>query len=381
MKIFQKPKVVVRHILLDIINIFPVCKRIIIFESIDFGDNSKALFDRMKERGITEKYRILWVVRNVEEHQQIYLGVKFIPYDTLTTLVGRLYRIFAGYCFSSFKPVGISGRKGQVRCFLTHGLSFKDTRQFYLQMDVYTDIITTSEFSAELRKKTFQGTDQSLMHIFGYPRTDQFFRHSDVKRQMKISENLRLIVWMPTFKHNVEGQRNDGGESGNDLLSLLNEEELEYLNKRLLEKNVFLMIKYHPNQDLKFVKMIAHSNLKTYINHDLSEKRIGIYEILAESDGLITDFSSVYTDYLLCDRPIGFDISGMENYRLGFSVDNPIDYMPGIKIEGIKDLLSFVDIVTSGTDPFSEKRLQLKKQMHQYMDGKSADRIIDYFGL
>lgn len=367
-----------RKILIYIINILPTCKRRILFESIEFGDNAKALYDKMDEMGITKKYNIIWIVKNIERYGELYPQIKFITLDDI--MYKMFYRIFARYCFSTHNPVGLKYRKGQVRCFLTHGLSFKDTRNLYGDVDFFTDIICTSEFAGELRCKTFPGREDT-MRVLGFPRNDVFFQKTNAKIRMGISEIDKLIVWMPTFKHHVSGVRNDSKNEKNDDSNFLCDAELLLLNEHLMQNHVFLMIKYHPGQDMRYVKNIAYSNIKTYVNQDLYEKNVNIYELLAESDALITDFSSVYVDYLLCDKMIGFDISGMEDYRLGFSVENPMEYMPGMKIGSMNDLLHFVDEVIKGKDPFDEERRRLKAKMHKYCDGESAVRIIKYFDL
>ena len=53
--------------------------------------------------------------------------------------------------------------------------------------------------------------------------------------------------------------------------------------------------------------------------------------MLGSSDALITDYSSVYFDYLLLDKPIGFTVDDMELYikDRGFIFNNPEEYMPG----------------------------------------------------
>lgn len=40
-----------------------------------------------------------------------------------------------------------------------------------------------------------------------------------------------------------------------------------------------------------------------------------VYTLLRNADGLITDYSSVYFDYMLLNRPIGFAVEDMENIR------------------------------------------------------------------
>ena len=93
---------------------------------------------------------------------------------------------------------------------------------------------------------------------------------------------------------------------------------------------------------------------------DLFRHRIEIYLLLGSADALITDYSSVFFDYLLLDRPIGFTVDDIERYakKRGFTVP-PEDMerlMAGPKIKDIQDLIAFLQDVTDGRDNYQEKR-------------------------
>ena len=187
---------------------------------------------------------------------------------------------------------------------------------------------------------------------------------------------------MPTFKHiNVNISRSDI-ESDTDM-SILDDTFIEKINNYLNELNGFLIIKYHPHQNLDYVKSLDLSNIKTMTNEDLDSINVSVYELMSVSDALITDFSSVYLDYLLTNRPIGFEIADIEKYTegIGFLVDNPLDYMPGEKIKNQDDFYMFLKNLFAGNDKFKLQREELLYKMHDNIDGNSSKRILEYFNI
>ena len=75
------------------------------------------------------------------------------------------------------------------------------------------------------------------------------------------------------------------------------------------------------------------SNISLITDELLRDKEIDFYHLLAVSDLLITDFSSIYADYLLIDKPIIFISVDLQNYEeeRGLLL-NPYDmWMPGPK--------------------------------------------------
>ena len=76
-----------------------------------------------------------------------------------------------------------------------------------------------------------------------------------------------------------------------------------------------------------------------------------VYTFLSEVDILITDYSSIYFDYLLWERPIIFFPYDLEYYRdedrgLIFEYD---EYTPGPKIFNAKEL---ENVLSKGIDDF-----------------------------
>lgn len=361
-----------------IVKPIPYNKKLILFESVDMGDNAKALYNEMKAQGLLSEYRAVWVVGDKKKHRAMFPDVKFISQRDLSYRL--LYKYTARYAFYTHNFTGSVYRDKQVRCFLTHGTPIKDTRNCFWAAASNTDIICTSEEAAHLRCKSLGG-GEDIVRLLGFPRNDILFKKSAAKEKLGITQKGKLILWMPTFKHQKDSSRNDFGKDKEKDISLIDGGLMLRINDCLAKADATLIIKYHPAQDMCFADRFDLSNIKTYVNNDLYERDVEIYELLAASDALITDFSSVFFDYLLCDRPIGFELHDLSDYKRGFLVDDPLCYMPGDRITNACELQAFIENVINGSDVFKEQRNALKNRFHKNCDGDSAKRILSYFNI
>ena len=382
----------IKNLIVCIFSLFPLKKKMIIFESnSEIKDNSKALFLKCLEKKINEEYNIVWIVEDIalaKKKYGKYKNVQFI-YKSKNHRSFSLKRMYycctAKYCFYTHLLIGLRKGKGQIKVFLTHGTPIKDTRGLFWNPYLNTNIICTSDFAASLRCKTFGGGKDISLNL-GFPRNDYLFA-KDVKIDnfLKKYSFKKLILWLPTFKHisfkNVN--RNDFKFDTKNDISLLNNQALSKINIKLKEHSCLMIIKFHPSQNMDYVMKKSYSNILMMTNEELIQKNIDLYSLMGKSDALITDFSSVYMDYLLCDKPIGFELNDYDNFKngRGFLVDNPLELMPGFKIFNENNFLKFIDDVCEEKDLYVNQRRKLCKKIHEHLDGNSSERILKYYGL
>ena len=105
--------------------------------------------------------------------------------------------------------------------------------------------------------------------------------------------------------------------------------------------------------------------------------------MMAKTDAMITDYSSVFIDYLLLDKPMGFIATDFAEYEQsrGVPFDDFLEILPGQLIYTLDDFKGFITNVKNSVDLYKQKREKLLPQVHDYTDGKSCERIKDYFNL
>lgn len=200
----------------------------------------------------------------------------------------------------------------------------------------------------------------------GVPRTDYFYEKETVdtlrSRFHKDFPELigkKVLLYAPTFRGKSHYQ--DAFELPFDV---------EYMGKHLQEEYA-LLIHLHPymKADLKLeTQNFARLILATYT----------IQELLALTDILITDYSTVFFDYSLLERPMIFYPYDLEAYKR--ERDFYYDYETLVPGPMVTNTASLVDRIKD--ESFSvDKVKQFKDRFFDYQDGKATERIVaDIFG-
>jgi CDP-glycerol glycerophosphotransferase (TagB/SpsB family) len=236
----------------------------------------------------------------------------------------------------------------------------------------YDLFVSTSEYFTE---NIFKKTEIVKMFIdAGYPRNDIFFKEqldeldllgADSESLHKIDEfrknGFKSVLYAPTWDDPM----------GNAVKSGFL--DLAKLSEFAKKQRLLFVFKFHPSVDCVeefglFDNIIYYDNTKD------------IQPLLRATDILVTDYSSVYIDYLLLDRPVVFFAYNYEKYveSRGFIFDyktmspGPICYLQDQLQEAIANL------AIGRADEFANKRAEMKKFAFKYEDGKSSERIWNF---
>ena len=191
----------------------------------------------------------------------------------------------------------------------------------------------------------------------------------------------KLLFWAPTFrKSDYLGY--DDSEMEN-LVPMFEESEYAGLNEVLEKYNIKLIVKPHPMQDHVGAGQRHFSHLDVFTHQEFVDVGLSLYPLLAQSDGLIGDYSSVSLQYLLLDRPQAYVVPDIEEYgkRRGFVFKNPEDYMAGHIIKNKEEFYDFLDDFAHGKDEFKEKRHRVCDEVYKYKDSGTRRRAVELSGL
>ena len=350
-------------------------KNIILLESNpDFSDNTRGVYDKLIEFGYNMKYQLIWITSNSEVLKDIKeKNVLFIDRKDIKKV--RKYSLLAKYiidCNNFIKK----RNKYQTRIHLTHGSPIKFVREYCDDVGDVDYIIETSDFFRDITSELFHVSKDKIITT-GYPRNDILLTKNDSYFYPKIKRN-KTICWLPTYrnhKNHSTGKR----FFPYGIPSIKNEDELIKLDKLLEKEKILLVIKLHPAEDISILKKMNLNYIKFLDNQYLLNNHLTIYHYLSNVDALITDYSSIYYDFLLTKRPIGLAIEDIKEYLKYNEIfyDKYEEGVVGEYIYNYNDLLKFISDISNNKDNSYDKRMEKRRKYFKYFDDKSAERVIE----
>jgi len=352
-----------------------------------FADNSKYLFLYVKK--FHPEIRALWFTHNENVYSQL-LNEGYEVYK-INSLKAFLYATRAGYVIVSTGAndvLGVLSKFIKVNIIqLWHGTPLKKLREvsnfnkkfvdfakkilpFYGER--YRLVLATSELSRKSMTSVFAINEEKVV-VTGYPRNDAFFanwaKKSECQFVKRIKENIgckNIIAYLPTC-------RGIGSDIKIDLFKRYKFDPLK-VQKTLEKINGAMVMKPHFYNTFEYDKTSLSTN-RIFVVSDLDFP--DIYEFLPYVDILITDYSSVYFDFLLLNRPIifaPFDINEFvaTTTELFYKYD---EVTPGPKAKSWDEVIEC--ILESATDrkKYESERKKVSTVFNKYADGSSSMRV------
>ena len=349
--------------------LFP--KNIIIFESSpDMSDNSYALYKYMLKQKINNKYKLVWFVNNPNEFKQIKEhNVKFVKIYGLKSLY---YNYRAKLIFDCNKYV-YKKHNHQARIHLMHGIGFKKVDGYLNQCGKVDYFVLPGHFFNDYLSLGYKASKEQFLD-FGYSRNDILFENINVKKKLGLDAKSKLVLWLPTYRKHKNNEVN----IDDVIIPIYNTvDKLKKLNEELVKRNIYIYVKPHPAQDLSALEQTDLSNFKIIMDQDLTKMNLTLYGFLSGTDSLITDYSSVYFDYLLTKNIIGVTLDDFKDYKSSMFIKDYDKIIGGEHIYNNKDFLNYLDLVKSGKYEKKKYNTELKKY-HTYTDNKSTERLYDF---
>ncbi|EOR84448.1 CDP-glycerol--poly(glycerophosphate) glycerophosphotransferase [Latilactobacillus sakei] len=233
-------------------------------------------------------------------------------------------------------------------------------------------IINTSKQMRPIYKAAFRVDEEHSITI-GQPRTDIFFdktnRYDFFKKVPESLEtrikNKKILLYAPT--HRLEGKK---------IIDVENLVDLKKLDKLMADNGCIFLIKKHFYQ-------VNDPEIPSFDNIiDITKVDIDTQFLLSVTDLLITDYSSIYIDYLLRDKPIMFFRYDLKEYlkndrEMYFDYD---EVTPGIKVSTGDELLGALNsILIQGDKDYVEMNKNTKNLFFGNDFRNSSRRILDKF--
>ena len=346
-----------------------------------FSDNAQALYIYLQQErpDICERYRLVWAQNEMEQVQAVELQKKgcFVKKNSLK---GIWYFLRARYVISTHNYFSnVRSPRGQYQINLWHGCGYKAiTKADRCYRGDYT--LATGDIYRSIQSSEL-GIPETNVWVTGFPRNDILFRPACSLEQLGIrkSEYQKVLIWMPTFRKAKFGHEELDGSEDSFSLSSMTSKEIEELDRVLQDEGFLLLVKQHPMDATSFERTEGLAHIRCITNEDMVRKNIPLYELLAQTDVLLSDYSSVIVDYLLLDKPIAMVLSDMESYRSsrGFVFENVEEYLPGPIITDLPGLRDYLRRMGQINAEWEQKRMELKGCFHKYWDDGSCRRVAE----
>lgn len=362
--------------------LIPRNKKIWIFGAwmgTQYSDNARYLYEYVLKN--CHNITPFWITRS----NQLYISMKKekLPVLKVWSFKGIFFSLFAKYVFitvgmSDVNPYFINGSK---LIYLWHGMPLKkigfkvfdsghelskvkqclfDLFNPYWKFRCYK-FLSTSSFFSKILKEAWDLEDDQLLEV-GQPRCDVFFTKYEDDYIHKIKEKYpssRILLYMPTYRSQEIPFNPFISEFG------FNDDEF----KNFLEINDIIFI-YKPHFFDRNVNLHVTSKRFIYLKYDQVKD---LYLLLNSVDSLITDYSSVYFDFLCTKKATYFFSFDLEIYKEKsrehyFDMN---DYFHGIFCENWKEFY---------------KKYNSEKDMHSeddylffsvFCDGKSSEKLVN----
>ena len=366
--------------------IIPKNKRFICFRSaFQYPDNIQAVLDALIKSGKDKKYKLICIGNGFDNyHQNNIVKVKDKTVKAMLYFFISKYVVWDVGIFYSVPAI-----KSQISLNLWHGTSLKKIGFYEEEEKPYRTSTYAIAYSPLFAEKISHAFDIPLHDVLvtGEPRNDYFaVQAADeilLKCNIPVGKDYRYVIWMPTFRQSKNHNVNNGKkyEFG---IPLLNSDNIDSLDKCAAANKVIIILKWHGSQILpKQLNRDKYSNLVFLTNDQLVACGIPFYSLVSRCHALITDYSSIYVNYMVLDRPICFAYDDFEEYvkDRGFMFDNIDEIMPGFKARSFDDILRFVEDTAKGEDRFKKIRHAKASLLNTYVDFNNGKRVIDALKL
>lgn len=330
----------IRALLMHLLNKHPELDAGLIALNKNLSPGEKLPRDK---RPLKAKWKILWAGLRAE-HLIMDAGALVFSQGHFSVI-----QLWHG---AGFKKLGLLNKN-------SHGKLLEGFQQAYAQ---YALVVASSETNRQKQNDSFN-TDKAV--ITGLPRNDVFFNGGiepgKLHQKYQLNGFERIITYVPTYRDfETTPPFSDGF--------------WQKLDEVLEQQNALFVVKKHPWE--------KYLEVPSGFDHirDLSDQVGDVQELLVLTDLLISDYSSIMTDFAITGKPILVYAYDLETYikkcrTLYYDLE---DVLPKPLIRAEKDLLEkLMDESWLESPDVKQDNEKFRKTFHYYFDGGSSERVLD----
>lgn len=347
--------------------VFPIEKEKIVFSNFagkGFGDNPKYIALALHER---EKCNMYWITDTIDVEMPEYITqVKYRSFKAMYHLATAKV-----WVDNIRKEAEIVKRKKQYYVQTWHGNialkriekdAHESLSKFYIscaKRDAkYTDVMLSScKFSDRLFREAFWYKGEIFKS--GSPRIDCLYKKNEkmIKHHFGLDEDVYMVMYAPTF-------RSDWSVKAYEF----DIECIKQAFEKRFKKSVVFLFRMHPNLS----KISTYKVDLPYV-YDVSGVS-DVYEIMCESDALITDYSSLMFEFPICEKkPVFLYARDLDAYDRGFYFN--LSSLPYPVSRDTAEL--YRSVIEYDKREYEDKLDDFYSELEVREDGHASERVAD----
>jgi len=252
--------------------------------------------------------------------------------------------------------------KNKILKYLRNPYGYIVKPDYAITASIFTSFSTQTHYKIDDKYIIPLGKPKSDILLLNKNRVLNKFKDNECKKYY--NEKMTRVLFLPTWRRDKN-------------FSIFNSSfNLNEVCEFLKSSNVILGINFHPTTANKKIT----NDLKT-CNYIRKFNSYGdeMNQLLSRTDILITDYSSLYADYLIYNKPLIFAKFNHEDYLEEIDLALKYDELPGKKVENWHELIEALnEIINLKVDTYEHSRELIIDNIYPNLDGRSRERIAKF---
>lgn len=338
----------------------------------------------------TEMY-VKYVEKNFPEYNVLYIPIhannsystfqqlkRFVEFCRITSKCSHIFTSIT-YDFSNLISSQVVVDLNYFTCAMKNDILDRESPHYNGIEKVgheYKYIIGTSEFAIRLTMPEMTLPYRKYVNI-GLCRNDNLLNgercewlRNEIQSHVTFKVNT-IVLYTPTHR-DYESRL-----TGTDRRSILGfDYSPSELESFLRSHGIVFICKLHPKQNA----LVVESDLPEGLILHKPDSRYGLTELMQASDALMTDYTSVYFDYLLLDKPIIFNFYDLDVYKRERGV--PCEPMSAISageiVNNINEMMHALLNLEVNLHNYASMRLFVRNLFFTQQDNKTCSRVYNF---
>ena len=354
--------------------------------------NPEAVFRALLAAPDLQHLRHIWVLSDLVQ----YAGTvaEFADDPRVDFVEGGTHTYFAALARAKYLvnnatfPPQFGKRAGQIYLNTWHGTPLKamgydipggaiDTRNVVRNMLAADYLLAPNDDTRRMYLDGYRMTNifRGALLETGTPRIDR--QNLDDAQRAAVKDRLRaagmvlddaqqVIVYAPTWRGNFYGPTNDIRQL---------RKRVEAVSARIDRSRYRLVLKVHQ-------QVYKHAVDDPALREILVPNELPTNEVLGMTDVLITDYSSIFIDFLATGRPVLFFAPDLDDYAANRGLYLPVEDWPGPISRAVDGLVADINALGTGSAQdaavtHADRYRSARERYCAREDGQAAERVVD----